>query len=197
MRRPRSETIAETRAKLLKAARTAFSTVGYAEASMDAFTAEAGLTRGALYHQFGDKRGLLRAVVAEIDAEMTKRLEAIAARAPGPWEALVDEMTAYIEMALEPEIQRIMFRDGPAVLGDISQWPSTNGCVRAVARRLDALRAEGMLVDIDTEATARIVNGAAIQAAIWIAGSENPEETSKKAVASFRTFLDGLRADRR
>ncbi|MEQ8347301.1 MAG: TetR/AcrR family transcriptional regulator [Sneathiellaceae bacterium] len=197
MRRPRSETIAETRAKLLKAARMAFSTVGYAEASMDAFTAEAGLTRGALYHQFGDKRGLLRAVVAEIDAEMTKRLETIAARAPGPWEALVDEMTAYIEMALEPEIQRIMFRDGPAVLGDISQWPSTNGCVRAVARRLDALRAEGMLVDIDTEATARIVNGAAIQAAIWIAGSENPEETSKKAVASFRTFLDGLRADRR
>ena len=72
MRKPRSEMIAETRAKLLAAGRKAFGSIGYAEASMDDFTAEAGLTRGALYHHFGDKKGLLLAVVAEIDAEMTK-----------------------------------------------------------------------------------------------------------------------------
>ncbi|MGG2474193.1 TetR/AcrR family transcriptional regulator, partial [Rhizobium sp. BR5] len=74
MRKPRSEMIAETRTKLLAAGRKAFGSIGYAEASMDDFTAEAGLTRGALYHHFGDKKGLLLAVVAEIDAEMTKRL---------------------------------------------------------------------------------------------------------------------------
>lgn len=56
MRKPRSEMIAETRAKLLAAGRRAFGSIGYAEASMDDFTAEAGLTRGALYHHFGDKR---------------------------------------------------------------------------------------------------------------------------------------------
>ena len=72
--RPRKEMIAETRAKLVAAARHAFGTVGYAEASMDDFTAAAGLTRGALYHHFGDKKGLLEAVIAEIDAEMTERL---------------------------------------------------------------------------------------------------------------------------
>ena len=56
--------IAETRAKLVAAARQAFGSIGYAAASMDDFTAEAGLTRGALYHHFGDKKGLLQAVIA-------------------------------------------------------------------------------------------------------------------------------------
>ncbi|MGL4289938.1 MAG: TetR/AcrR family transcriptional regulator, partial [Phreatobacter sp.] len=41
--KPRSTMIAETRAKLVGAARHAFGTVGYAEASMDQFTAAAGL----------------------------------------------------------------------------------------------------------------------------------------------------------
>ena len=106
--KPRSEMIAETRAKLVAAARHAFGTVGYAEASMDDFTAAAGLTRGALYHHFGDKKGLLEAVIAEIDAEMNERLCAVSAKAEMRWQGFVDECTAYIEMALEPEIQRIV-----------------------------------------------------------------------------------------
>ena len=101
MRKPRSEMIAETRAKLLTAARKAFGSVGYAEASMDDFTAAAGLTRGALYHHFGDKKGLLQAVVSQIDAEMTARLCAISSRAPSRWQAFVDENVGYVEMALE------------------------------------------------------------------------------------------------
>lgn len=125
MRKPRQEMIAETRGKLIAAGRRAFGTIGYAEASMDDFTGEAGLTRGALYHHFGDKRGLLQAVIMEIDAEMTERLNEVSAASPTRWQGFVDECSAYIEMALEPEIQRIMFRDGPAVLGDISQWQNT------------------------------------------------------------------------
>ncbi|HSX74615.1 MAG TPA: helix-turn-helix domain-containing protein, partial [Shinella sp.] len=79
MRKPREEMIAETRAKLIAAGRQAFGTVGYAAASMDDFTAGAGLTRGALYHHFGDKKGLLQAVIQQIDAEMTLRLNRISA----------------------------------------------------------------------------------------------------------------------
>lgn len=41
--------------------------------SMDELTARVGLTRGALYHNFGDKKGLLAAVVAQVDNEMAQR----------------------------------------------------------------------------------------------------------------------------
>jgi AcrR family transcriptional regulator len=193
MRKPREEMIAETRAKLIAAGRAAFGTVGYAEASMDDFTAGAGLTRGALYHHFGDKKGLLQAVIQQIDAEMTARLNRISAAAANRWEGFVAECVAYIEMALEPEIQRIMFRDGPAVLGDVSQWPTNNGCIAALSRSIEQLKADGVMAEIDTEAAARLINGASSHAALWIAKSEKPEETSRRAVDGFRTLLDGLR----
>ena len=193
MPRSRSEMIAGTRARLVAAARQAFGTAGYADASMDAFTADAGLTRGALYHHFGDKRGLFQAVVQQIDAEMTERLARISAQAPTRWQGFVDEMTAYIEMALEPEIQRILFRDGPAVLGDISQREHTSGCIQGMTATLEALRADGVLRDIDPEAAARLLNGASSHAATWIAASDEPERTSRQAVATFRALLEGLR----
>ncbi|MCV9963055.1 TetR/AcrR family transcriptional regulator [Pararhizobium sp. BT-229] len=193
MIKPRPEMIAETRAKLLAAARYAFGTVGYAQSSMDDFTAAAGLTRGALYHHFGDKKGLFQAVIQEIDAEMTARLHRVSANAPTRWDGFVDECATYIEMAVEPEIQRIMFRDGPAVLGDISQWPSTNGCIAALRRSLEELRQAGVIIDVDEEVTARLINGASSHAALWIANSDDPQETSKRAVQGFRMLLERLR----
>ena len=185
--------IAETRAKLVGAARRAFGTVGYAEASMDDFTAAAGLTRGALYHHFGDKKGLLQAVIAEIDAEMAERLREVAAKAPTRWQRFVDECTSYIEMALDPEIQRIMFRDGPAVLGDPSRWPSASVCEASTAQNLVRLQQEGVVVpDLDPATAARLINGASSQASQSIANSDDPEATSRKAVAAFKALLDGL-----
>ena len=191
---PRTQMIMQTRAKLIAAGREAFGTVGYAEASMDDFTAVAGLTRGALYHHFGDKRGLLEAVIAEVDAEMCKRLTIVSARAGSRWQGFVDECTAYIEMALEPEIQRIMLRDGPAVLGDPSRWPNQNGCIVSMTTTLTRLAEEGVLADVDPEATARLINGATLHAAQWIANSEDPEAASREAVRAFNALLNGLLA---
>ncbi|MBZ9673601.1 TetR/AcrR family transcriptional regulator [Mesorhizobium sp. ESP7-2] len=193
MHRPRKEMIAETRAKLIAAARQAFGTIGYAEASMDDFTASAGLTRGALYHHFGDKKGLLEAVIAQIDAEMAARVNEVASRAPTRWQHFVDECTTYIEMALEPEIQRIMFRDGPAVLGDPAQWSNANACVGSMTDHLTALQEEGVVVPgLDPETAARLINGASSQAAQRIANSNDPEATSRKVVAAFKQLLEGL-----
>jgi len=193
MHKPRKEMIAETRAKLIAAGRHAFGTIGYAEASMDDFTASAGLTRGALYHHFGDKKGLLQAVIAEIDGEMAARVNEIASRAPTRWQRLVDECTTYIEMALEPEIQRIMFRDGPAVLGDPAQWPNANACVASVTGHLTTLQEEGIVVaGLDPETASRLINGASSQAAQRIANSNDPEATSKKVVTAFKQLLEGL-----
>ncbi|UDL91724.1 TetR/AcrR family transcriptional regulator [Mesorhizobium sp. PAMC28654] len=193
MHKPRKEMIAETRAKLIAAARHAFGTTGYAAASMDDFTASAGLTRGALYHHFGDKKGLLQAVIAEIDGEMAARVNEVASRAPTRWQRFVDECTTYIEMALEPEIQRIMFRDGPAVLGDPAQWPNANACVASMADHLATLQDGGVVVaSLDPETAARLINGASSQASQRIANSKDPEATSKKVVAAFKQLLEGL-----
>ncbi len=193
--KPRKEMIAETRTKLVAAARQAFGSVGYAEASMDDFTAAAGLTRGALYHHFGDKKGLLEAVVVEIDAEMSARLNAVSARAGSRWQGFVDECKAYIEMALEPEIQRIIHCDGPAVLGDPWRWPTHNGCISSMAKSLHELAQTGVIGEVDPEAAARLLNGAMLNAGRWIANSDDPEATSRKAIKAFEALLDGLRVE--
>ena len=188
----RAEMVEETRAKLIQAARKAFAGKGYAAASMDDLTAEAGLTRGALYHTFGDKRGLLQAVVDQIDAEMAARARAVAGKAGNAWEGLLAEGAAYIEMALDPEVQRIVLLDGPAVLGDPSQWPSQNSCLQTTTQTVETLIAEGSVKPVDAEAAARLLNGAALNAALWIAASDDPRGVLAKAVEAFRCLAAGL-----
>ncbi|CAN7250806.1 TetR/AcrR family transcriptional regulator [Bradyrhizobium sp. LjRoot220] len=184
--------VEKTRAKLIRAARKAFAAQGYAAASMDELTARAGLTRGALYHHFGDKKGLLQAVIDQIDAEMVVRLRAARDRGKTAWLGFLDEYSAYIEMALEPEIQRIMLLDGPAVLGDPSRWPSQNACLRTTTQTIQALIDAGTVRPVDPEAAARLLNGAALSAALWIAAADDPHAVLAKAVAAFRQLAAGL-----
>ncbi|MCJ8517368.1 AcrR family transcriptional regulator [Pseudorhizobium tarimense] len=188
--------VEETRSKLIRAARKAFAEKGYTAASMDDLTAEAGLTRGALYHNFGDKKGLLQAVIDQIDGEMLVRMRAARDEANTLWLGFLAEGIAYIEMALEPEIQRIMLFDGPAVLGDPSRWPNQNACLQTTAQTIEALIIDGTAKPVDAEAAARLVNGAALNAALWIAASGDPRATHDKAVGALRQLVSGLhRAD--
>jgi len=195
----RLEKMEENRAKLIAAARKAFAEKGYANASMDDLTAEAGLTRGALYHNFGDKRGLLAAVVDQLDGEMAARAREIAAKKAGGdegdiWQALLAEGAAYIEMALDPQIQRIVLLDGPAVLGDPSQWPSQNSCLAETRKGVRSLVESGVMKPVDIEAASRLLNGAALNAALWVAASDNPAEVLPKAVEAFAMMAGGLKA---
>ena len=190
----RAEKMEETRQRLLAAARVAFAEKGYAAASMDDLTAAVGLTRGALYHHFGDKRGLLLAVVTEIDAAMAARAHAIGQQCGTLWDALLAEGAAYIDMAREPEVQRIVLLDGPAVLGDPSQWPSQNSCLQTTTQVLRRLIADGTVRAVDPEAAARLINGAALNAALWVAASNTPGEVLPKAQEAFRVLASGLLA---
>ena len=97
-RKARTEMIEETRQKLVAAARRQFGSVGYAETVMDDLTAQAGLTRGALYHHFGDKKGLFLAVVQAIDAEMDAHLADITASTADDWEAFAARCRGYLIM---------------------------------------------------------------------------------------------------
>jgi len=189
----RAETMEENRAKLIAAARKAFAQKGFADASMDELTASVGLTRGALYHNFGDKKGLLAAVVALLDNEMAQRAKAQAAQTEDAWQRLLAEGTAYIKMALDPEVQRIVLLDGPAFLGDPSTWPSQNACLDATRSAVSAMIAQGVMKPVDVEAAARLLNGAALNAALWVAASDDPT-TLPKAIDAFTLLAGGLRA---
>jgi AcrR family transcriptional regulator len=192
--RTRLESMEENRAKLVAAARKAFSEKGFAASSMDALTAEAGLTRGALYHNFGDKRGLFAAVVEQIDMEMASRAKACGAAAGEGWDALLAEGAAYIEMALDPEVQRIVLLDGPAVLGDPSRWPSQNSCLQVTRQAIEQLMGQGVLKAVDAEAAARLISGAALNAAMWVAASAEPERVLPRAKEAFQALAEGLLA---
>lgn len=193
-RKTRAETMEANRQKLISAARRAFATTGFAAASMDELTASVGLTRGALYHGFGDKKGLLAAVVANLDGEMATRAKHVAAHVEDPWERLLAEATAYIEMALDPDICRIVLLDGPANLGDPSQWPSQNACLAATRHAVAALIADGVMRPVDVEAASRLLNGAAFDAALWVGASDEPGMALPKAVHAFRAMAEGFLA---
>jgi AcrR family transcriptional regulator len=193
----RTEMMEENRAKLIAAARRAFTATGFADASMDELTAAVGLTRGALYHNFGDKKGLLAAVVAQVDGEMALRAQQAGAAAAGPWEGLLAEGAAYIEMAIDPEVRRIVLLDGPAFLGDPSRWPSQNACLEMTKHAVANLIADRILKPVDVEAAARLLSGAALNAALWVAASDEPHAVLPKAVEAFRLMATGLLAKQR
>ena len=182
----------ENRLRLIEAGRRAFAAQGYAAASMDELTASVGLTRGALYHNFGDKKGLLAAVVHQIDSAMAQKAQEIGALKTDAWEALLAEGSAYIEMALDAEVQRIVLLGGPAVLGDPSQWPSQDSCLQSTKRAVERLIAEGRMKRVDPEAAARLMNGAALNAALWVAASDDPATTLPKVIEAFNAMAGGL-----
>jgi AcrR family transcriptional regulator len=181
-----------TRASLLATARKVFCETGYAATSMDELTAQAGLTRGALYHHFGDKKGLLAAVVEQIDAEMDERLQAIARNAQDPWGGFHQRCHAYLEMALEPEYQRIVLRDAKAVLGGASP-ESQRYCVTSMQSQLEALIAQGLVAQVPPQALASMIYGSLAEAAFWIADGENGSARLAQSAAALELLLQGLR----
>lgn len=189
----RTETMEENRAKLVMAARKAFAERGFAASSMDELTASVGLTRGALYHNFGDKKGLLAAVVAQMDGEMAQRAKADAAHASDDWERLLAEGVAYIKMALDPEVRRIVLLDGPAFLGDPAQWPSQNNCLESTRQTIQKMLERGVLKAVDADAAAHMLNSAAMNAALWVAASNDPEKALPSIIGVFTQLASGLR----
>lgn len=188
----RVETMEENRAKLIAAARKAFAEKGFAAASMDDITASVGLTRGALYHNFGDKKGLLAAVVAQIDGDMAQRAREMAASAGDEWERLLAEGIAYINMALDEEVRRIVLLDGPAFLGDPAQWPSQNNCLESTRQCISAMLERGIIQSVDVDAVASLLNGAALNAAQWVAASSNPQQALPRVIEVFTLMVNGL-----
>ncbi|WP_077962859.1 TetR/AcrR family transcriptional regulator [Ensifer adhaerens] len=112
--RERSDT---TRAAILDAARGLFVRRGYADTSTPDIVSAAGLTRGALYHHFEDKKALFRAVAVREAGAVAATIEQKTAGDLTPREALKVGARAYFDAMREPGRIRLLLLDGPAVLG--------------------------------------------------------------------------------
>ncbi|CDG22356.1 TetR-family transcriptional regulator [Xenorhabdus poinarii G6] len=191
-RRTRLEMKEETRIKLLITARHAFGSLGYFNTSMDDFTAKVGLTRGALYHHFGDKKGLLMAVVEQIDAEMDQHLQSISDNTIDSWAGFRDRCRAYLAMSLNSEFQQIVLKDSRIVLGDRFRESQTH-CISSMRILLERMILEKKIKDVDTDVLACLINGSLVEAALWIAEDTDPETKLSKTLSAFDLMLEGLK----
>lgn len=106
-----------TRSALMQAARRLFIERGYGETSTPEIVAAAGITRGALYHHFEDKRALFRAIVIDEALAVASAIERNAPAELQPIDALLAGSSAYLDAMRVPGRTRLLLIEGPSVLG--------------------------------------------------------------------------------
>lgn len=188
-RQTRADAARATADRLIAVARAAFAEQGFAAVSLDALAAQAGMTRGALHHHFGNKAGLFEAVLRRIDAEIGAELEAISSAEPDPWTAFRRCYHHYLDAALAPDRRRILFQDAPAVLGLKAVEIQLESGFAEIVADLRALMAGGALPGLDPEALAHLLNGATVQLAFWAAAEPG---RMQPAHATLAALFDGL-----
>lgn len=156
---------------------------------------EAGLTRGALYHHFGNKEGLFHAVLAMVQAEIAQQVESEAAQSEDLWEQLVLGCRAFVSAAVESPNRRILLIDGPSVLG----WESwrqmdQEHSMRLLHEQLLLIDEQGGLKPVSIPALTHLLSGAMNEAALWIAQMPDQQHALIEATASLRLMLDGFKA---
>jgi AcrR family transcriptional regulator len=103
-----------TREGLIRAGRELFARRGYAEVSVGEIATRAGVTTGALYHQFAGKEDLFTAIYEQLVGAVWTRVLSLREASSEP--SLIAECDAYLDACAEPEFFRIT-ADGPAVIG--------------------------------------------------------------------------------
>jgi AcrR family transcriptional regulator len=176
-RRTQRERTAQTRAALIAAARRLFGAEGFADVGAERIARDAGMTRGALYHQFTDKADLFAAVLEAVEIDLTTRLiDAVAASATDdPLAALVAGADAWLDASAEPEVRQIALLDGPAVLG-YQRWRDVGMRygLGLVSSLLTELMHAGAIPAQPIEPLAHVLIGALDEAALYVALSDDP-----------------------
>jgi AcrR family transcriptional regulator len=189
--RTNAEITAETRAQLLRVGRRRFAANGYADTSADLLAADAGLTRGAVHYHFGDKRGLFVAVVEQILRELVADLARDTMKGIPEGTAELERGAALLLEAYgRPEIQRILLRDGPQVLG-WQAWLAVqeqSGLAALLDHALAHWVEAGWIARRDVEPTRRLLFGALVHAGVAIAEADD----RRAALARFREPLRRL-----
>ncbi len=186
----------DNRRKLLDAARVLMAEKGYAETGTEEIVARAGVTRGALYYQFADKQDLFRALSQELAEALVARVfEETMARITHDREDLEVGLQVMLDAFLEPDIQQILLRDGPAVLG-FEGWRALVEPINRVLveHALQHLVDDGTLQEQPLEPIADVMSGALIQAGQAIAASADPKAARAAYGGALAVMVAGIMA---
>jgi AcrR family transcriptional regulator len=178
-----------TRGQLIDVATSLFAEHGYEGTSIEAVLAAAGVSRGALYHHFAGKEALFTAVVSAISDRVTVELTEAIRDCTDPVDAMRTGALAWIDLAGDPVIQRVMLVDAPSVLG-WEQWRAmdegrTVGAMRAM---LQAVSDSGRLPQELVEPFSHMILAALDEAALVVARATD----SRAAVAEGRQAVEEL-----
>jgi AcrR family transcriptional regulator len=182
-----------TRTALVAAARRLFAERGFGGVGTEEIVRAAGVTRGALYHQFESKAELFAAVFEQLEAELAQRVGKAAAAAEDPIAELHAGAEAWLDACAEAEVRRIALLDAPAVLG-FERW-------REIGLRYGLGLVEGALqVAMDgghvprgpAAPLAHVLIGALDAAALYIATAEAPVAARAEVGVVLDRLLAGL-----
>ena len=185
-----------TRRQLVTAARTLFGARGYASVGTEEIVRAAGVTRGALYHHFRDKADLFAAVAEEVEAEIVERIAAEATGAAAdPVDALRSGARLFLDTCAEPEVERIILLDAPAVLG-WEAWRDLAGRygLGLVQIALQSAMDAGAIVAQPVVPLAHVLIGALNECALYVASTEDPA-AREQCAAIFDQILRSITPD--
>jgi AcrR family transcriptional regulator len=174
-RRRQAERSAATRRALLDSGRALFATRGFAGTAREDIVGQAGVTRGALHHHFGGKEQLFRAVFEEMERDIAARIIGAAAVAVDPAEQLRLGCVAFLDLATDPAVQRVVLIDAPAVLG-WRAWREVEAeyGLGLVRDGLQTAMDGGQIRVQPVTPLAHVVLAAVNEAALYIAGAADP-----------------------
>ncbi|MEV4360825.1 helix-turn-helix domain-containing protein [Nonomuraea sp. NPDC049625] len=183
----------QTRQALLRESRRLFADRGYGAVSLSEIVAEAGVTKGALYHLFESKAELFRAVLEQVQQEVAETVARTADVHDDLWTRLTVGCQAFLTASTAPGVQRIMLVDGPAVLG-WTEWRAMDeaAAARHLAEALTDLIEEGTIAPQPVAPLTHLLSGAMNEAALWLAGSDDPADLPATQAALAR-LLEALR----
>lgn len=188
----------ETRKALIAAARRLFAVSGYHNVGIREFAAEAGVTRGALYHHFAGKDDLFLAVMESIQEELRSNAAARhrdPAR-PDRWTQLRSDLQIALDEMMAPEIVQILLIDAPSVLG-WHRWREhrLRFGLAAIRKAIEASIADGLIAPLPATELAHLISASFNEATMLVAFAEDKTATRAKAGAALDALLSGLRTE--
>jgi AcrR family transcriptional regulator len=182
-----------TRDRLVTAASRLFAAQGYDGTSIEAILEEAHVSRGSLYHHFSTKQALFEAVLDSVETRVTHEMMGAVRDAADAVDALRRGCLAWVSLAGDPVVQRIVLIDAPAVLS-WQRWREIEeqyglGLLKGgmlLAAREGRLQAE--LVDVFAHMVLATMN----ELALVIVESDDQEEAQRQAERAVNEYISRL-----